>query len=284
MFPFIIFNRRNRKICTLHGPPELAIKERKHRTVWRLYRVLEKLSLNRIDRYIAVNRGTMDYYSEKEPRLSGRISVIPVGIDINLFRPMDKGLMRERYGFEKDEGIILFIGRFSQEKGLDLLLEAFADLKGTVPSSRLVLLGSGPEKAKLEQSITRGGIKDVVFMEPVPHDKIPELINCADVFVLCSMYEGMPTVVLEALACGVPVVATDVGDVCLVVKNGETGYLVKERGSSLIAEGLMEVMDRGRDSYSSRCVEAAGTYSWDNVTEKILNMYRKLEGDGYETG
>jgi glycosyltransferase involved in cell wall biosynthesis len=92
------------------------------------------------------------------------------------------------------------------------------------------------------------------------------------------MYEGMPTVVLEALACGVPVVATDVGDVNQVVKNGQTGYLIGERDSSHIGEGIIEVIGRGKGSYSLQCVETAKAYSWNNVTERILNVYSELTG------
>lgn len=278
MFPFIIFNRRNKKVCTLHGPSEIGIKTRKHGVVWRVYSLLERLSLNRIDKYIAVNRGAKEYYSEKEPRLSGKISVIPVGIDCNKFRPMDKEAMRGKFGFKTEDIIILFIGRFSVEKGLDLLLNAFSDVKSTVPAAKLVLLGSGPKKRKLEQIITDKDKEGITFLEPVPHDQIPDILNCADVFILCSLYEGMPTVVLEALACGVPVVATDVGDVSCVVKDKETGFLVKERNRSQISDGLLKVIERGRESYSQQCVNAIDAYSWDNVTERILNVYSELEG------
>jgi len=278
MFPFVLFNRKNKKVCTLHGPSEIGNKTRKHGLVWRVYSVLEKLSLNRIDRYIAVNRGAREYYSQKEPRLASKISVIPVGIDCKMFKPRDREAMREKHGFDKEDIIILFIGRFSVEKGLDLLLDAFSDLKSAVPAAKLVLLGSGPEKRNLEQIITDKNIEGARFMQPIPHNQIPEMLNCADGFALCSLFEGMPTVVLEALACGVPVVATDVGDVSYVVKDKETGFLVKERKHSQISDRLLKVIESGRDSYSQRCVEAAGAYSWDNVTERILNVYSELNG------
>jgi glycosyltransferase involved in cell wall biosynthesis len=278
MFPFVLFNRRNKKVCTLHGPPEIGIKTRKHGLVWRLYSVLEKLSLNHIDRYIAVNREAMDYYTEKEPRLTGKISVIPVGIDCNKFKPLDREVMREKYGFNQKDTVILFIGRFSVEKGLDLLLKAFSEVRAAVPTAKLVLLGSGPDKENLEKIITDKKIEGVTFMKPVLHNQIPDIMNCANVFALCSLYEGMPTVVLEALACGVPVVATDVGDVSCVVKDGETGILVKERNSNQIGDGLLRVIKMGRESYSQKCIEAAGAYSWDNVTEKVLNVYSELRG------
>jgi glycosyltransferase involved in cell wall biosynthesis len=276
LFPFIIFSRRNPKVCTLHGIPNINVKTRKNLLIWGIYTSLEKLSLRHIDRFIAVNRSTKQYYSEKEPKIKNRIVVIPVGIDTQVFKPIDQRKMRKRYGFDQKEKIILYVGRFSIEKRLDLLLKVFKDLKEKISNARLVLVGNGLEEIKLRNIVKMENIEDVTFMNSVKHEKIPEIINCADVLALCSLFEGMPTVVLEALACGVPVVATDVGDVSCVVKDNETGFLVKERDRSQISDRLLKVIDWGRESYSQRCIEVAGAYSWNNVTERILNVYSEL--------
>jgi glycosyltransferase involved in cell wall biosynthesis len=276
MLPFIIFYPKNPKVCTLHGNPDIGVKARKHYPIWRIYNIIESFSLPHIDRLIAVNQATKEYYREKELKIGHKIDVIPVGIDTKLFKPLNKEAVRKKYKFEMQDIIVLFIGRFSKEKGLDMLLEVYNRLNINQKKIKLVLVGEGPDKEKLENTIRTQKIEGVTFIEPLPHDKIPEIINCADVLALSSSYEGMPTVVLEALACGVPVVSTDVGDVKNVVVNGKTGFVIKKRVVGAFRDALAEVIGNGREYYSKDCAEMSQNYSWDNITEKIMNVYSEL--------
>jgi glycosyltransferase involved in cell wall biosynthesis len=277
MFPFIIFFRKNPKVCTLHGIPNIGIKTRKSRGTWRIYSMLERFSLKRIQQFIAVDERTRDFYEDLQPSLNGRIKVIPVGIDPELFRPLDKQKMREKYGFAQDEKIILYVGRFSVEKGLDLLLKSFKEVNEKDPKTKLVLLGDGLEEDKLKEMVKDLAIRNVTFMQPAAHDVIPEIMNCADVFALSSFQEGLPTVVLEALACGKPVVATDVGDVRKVVKDGETGYLVKDRNVQEFVKGLIKVIDNVEIDYVKNCQNMANRYSWARIVDEIISVYKQLD-------
>ena len=279
MFPFILFRRKNPKVCTLHGIPSLGIKTRKNPIILGIYNILERSALTYIDKLIAVNQSTKDYFISKNPSLNSKIIVIPVGIDVERFKPKDKNKMRNQYGFAADERIVLFIGRFSQEKGLDLLLRGFIDLKHDLPKARLILVGEGPEEEKIRKTLEEQNIEGVTLMKPLKHERIPEIINCADTLVLCSSYEGMPTVVLEALACGVPVVTTDVGDVKKVVRDGITGQLIKDRSSDSIENAILKVMRNGRESYSGNCIAVARHYSWEKISEKIVAVYTQVEKD-----
>ncbi len=275
MLPFILFRRRYPKVCTLHGIPDIGIKTRKNILIWGIYTSIEKWSLNRIDKLIAVNQSTKDYYSKKGGDLGDRIVVIPVGVDTSIFKPLDRKKMRRKYSFSQDEVIILYIGRFSIEKDLDLLLQAFKSLKSEMPRARLVLVGEGPEEKRLKNIIKTQDIKGVTFLKPVAHKRIPEIMNCADALVLCSKFEGMPTVVIEALTCGVPVVSTDVGGVNKVVIDGKTGQLVKEAKSEPVKNAILKVIRDGRDSYSDNCIVAAKRYSWDNISNELMEIYYK---------
>ncbi|UCG70802.1 MAG: glycosyltransferase family 4 protein [Thermoplasmata archaeon] len=277
MFPFTLFSRKNPKVCTLHGIPSLGIKTRKNAIILGIYDILERSALTHIDKLIAVNQSTKDYFISKYPRLKSKISVIPVGIDLEMFKPKDKNKVRNKYGFAADESIILFIGRLSQEKGLDLLLRGFSDLKHELPKARLILVGEGPEGEKIRKTVEDQNIEGVTLMKPLKHEKIPEIINCADTLALCSLYEGMPTVVLEALACGVPVVSTDVGDVKKVVKDDITGQLIKDRSPDSIKNAILNVMRDGRESYNDNCIAVARQYSWEKVSEKIVALYTQVE-------
>ena len=280
MLPFILFCRKNPKVCTLHGIPDINIKTRKNVIIWGIYNSLERLSLGYIHRLIAVNQSTKDYYSEKKRNIKEKIVVIPVGIDTNTFRPLDRRKMREKYGFNQEDTIILYIGRFSIEKGLDLLLEAFIGLKSENPKARLTLLGEGPEEKRLKEIVKTQYIEGVTFMKSVGHEKIPEIINCADTLVLCSLFEGMPTVVLESLACGVPVVSTDVGGVNKVVVDDKTGQLVKDTSPDSIRNAIAKVLRNGRDAYIDNCTAIAMQYSWKNIVNRIKEVYAEITESG----
>ena len=275
MLPFVLFWRKNPKVCTLHGIPAVGIKTRKSYIIWRIYNFIERLTVGRIDKFIAVDQQTKHHYSKKRPALGDKIEVIPIGIDIKMFKPLDQRKMREKYGFNQEEKIILYIGRFSVEKGLDLLLKAFKDIKSEMSEAHLILLGEGLEEKRLRKIVETQGIEAVTFMNPVKHEKIPEIINCADVLALCSSYEGMPTVVLEALACGVPVVSTDVGDVKKVV-NTKTGYLIKDVDLYSIKHAILKVIKNGKDNYSDNCLTAVMQYSWENISLKITEIYDEI--------
>jgi glycosyltransferase involved in cell wall biosynthesis len=276
MSPFIIFHRRIPKVCTLHGIGDVSIKTRKSRLVWRIYNGFEKFALKRIDMLIAVDDITRDYYMKHHPYLKEKIVVIPVGIDLDIFRPVDKEKMRIKLGFDKEDKIILYVGRFSVEKGLDQLLMAFKNLQSGESKSRLVLVGKGPQKRKLEDIVNKERIERVKFLSPVRRQKVSEIMNCADVLALTSSFEGMPTVVLEALACGVPVVATNVGDIKKVVINHKTGYLIRERNVEEIKDGLLKVIDMGREKYIDDCVNVVQRYSWKNIANEIMEVYESL--------
>lgn len=274
--PFILFCTKNPKVCTLHGIPEHGIKTRKNVLIWGIYSLMERWVLGRTERIIAVNQRTKEYYLKKKPKLKNKITVISVGVDNEIFKPMDKDAMRKSYGFNKDEKVILFVGRFSVEKGLDLLLLGFADLKSEMPEAKLVLLGEGPDEQKIKKLIKNNNIEDVIIMKALKHNKIPEIINCADTLVLCSLYEGMPTIVLESLACGVPVVSTEVGDVNKVVINDKTGELVQNRDSVSVKKALVNVLRNKRDYYSHNCVSVAQKYSWDEILKNIIGIYKAV--------
>ncbi len=159
-----------------------------------------------------------------------------------------------------------------------MLLKAFKDFRPEIPKARLILLGEGPEEERLRKIVKTQRIDGVTFMKPVKHDDIPEIINCADVLTLCSLFEGMPTVVLEALACGVPVVSTDVGDVNKVVVDGKTGQLVKHRNPESLKNAILKVIRNQGISYIDSCVSVAERYSWDNISQRIMEVYAEVEG------
>jgi len=274
MLPFVLFFRKNPKIYTAHGrnyEGELVLK--KGIIIGTIYEIIEAFVVKRVDRIIAVDAATKEFYINKFPQLQKKIAVIPVGINTTLFRPGNRDETRAKYHIDKNEKVILYVGRFTREKGLDLLLKSFKKVKKEIPDCKLLLVGDGIERGNLENLAKELGLEDVIFIDSLEHDKIPWIINCADVFTLCSLYEGMPTVVLEALACGVPVVSTDVGDVHKVVRDGETGYIVKTRTEEEMSDKLIKVLLSNNEKFKDNCIKTAQEYSWDLIAEKIVGVY-----------
>jgi len=271
--PFIFFFRNNPKVLTAHGrgyKGEWILD--KGKIISTIIDIIEKFVIKRVDKIIAVDERTKSYYVNNFPRIRDKVIMIPVGIDTEMFKPMDKIALREKYQLNKANKVILYVGRYKKEKGLDLLIKAFRKVQNEIPNCKLVLVGDGPEKQDLLKVTLGLELKDIVFMDPLEHDKIPEIMNCADVFALCSLYEGMPTVVLEALACGVPVVSTDVGGVYKVVRDGKTGYIVKSRTADAIASKLIEALNNGH-KFKENCVKMAKEYSWGKITKQIEEVY-----------
>jgi glycosyltransferase involved in cell wall biosynthesis len=138
---------------------------------------------------------------------------------------------------------IVFVGRLIKLKGADLLIKAFAELIVRVPAARLILVGDGPEKSNLQCLAEKLGlIRKIIFNGFVPHSKVRDLLREASVFVLPSRFEGLPNSLLQAMAAGLPCVATAVGGVPDVIKDGRNGVLVPPEREDLLAEALETVL------------------------------------------
>jgi L-malate glycosyltransferase len=272
MFPFVLFCRNSVKVCTIHGLANKGIFAKRGKAVGRIYDLIEDIALRNVDSVIAVSNETKEFYLQKSPCLKDKITVIPPGFDDRKFRPLDKNKLREKYGFSSADNIVLYVGRFAKEKRLDILLVSFKKVESEMRDTKLVLVGDGLEKQKLETLITKLKIENVILMGTMNNDRVSEIMNCADVFALTSSYEGMPTVILEALACGIPVVSTDVGDVHKVVKNDKTGYLVKSPNPDEIKTKIVSVLTN-KDKFGKNCSLAAREYSWSNISEQITEIY-----------
>lgn len=275
LLPFILFCRRNKKVCTLHAKCSEEIRKRKGFFPSKIFEIIEKFVLKHIDRVIAVDEDIKRYYLQKFPWLKKKIVVIPTGIQTDEFKPIEKSKVRQIYGFKNNDKIILYAGRFEEkQKNLSLLLQSFKLVKEEVKNSKLVLVGNGKGRQMLDNLIKELDLKDVVFMGVVERKKLPEIINCADVFALSSNYEGSPNVVKEALACGVPVVSTNVGDVHKIIKNGENGYIV-ERDKYLMANGLIKaISDHG--FFKGNCIKSIEGYGYRFIGKRTMEVYNEI--------
>ena len=161
-----------------------------------------------------------------------RVRVIIDGVDPTVFSPGSKEASRRHLGLSADRQHLLFVGNLVPVKGNDVLLEACRMLPGN--SWQLHLIGEGPQRAVLERQVRSAGIVGrVVFHGPVPHESLPDWFRAADLFVLASRSEGIPNVLLEAMACGLPFVASRVGGIPEIAELGASRLVEPDRPAEL---------------------------------------------------
>lgn len=202
---------------------------------------------------------------------SDRITVLRNGVDLDLFRPADRDSLRSRYGLTRPT--LISVGHLIERKAHDLVIEALPHL----PEFELLIVGDGPEDAKLRALAARLNVADrVQFMGRRPHDELPGLCAAADALVLASSREGWANVLLEAMACGTPVVASNVWGTPEVVAVPEAGRLMAERTGKSIAEATADLFANLPDRAATR--RYAEGFSWDATTRGQLDLFRDILG------
>ncbi|WP_454764676.1 glycosyltransferase [Cupriavidus campinensis] len=209
-----------------------------------------------------------------------RIVVMPNGIDIERFRP-DAALRdtaRARLGIAPGVRVVLNVGRLAPEKAHDLLIRAFGQIDVATPA-RLLIAGGGALHHALSQQIVAQGLASSVTLLG-PRDDIPALLNAADVFVLSSNIEGLPMVLVEALACGCPVVATDAPGVAEVLR--DQGDIVPRDDAGALAQAMSVALRAGRGTpaqQAARRERVLGAFALDVVARRWLRHYASLTGN-----
>ena len=222
---------------------------------------------------IAVSDQVEGLMSEWSPLGSKNVHYVPNGLDLEPFRRApSRREARHVLGFHDDERLVGTVGRLSLEKDHATLLEAFARVVRECPAAKLVIVGDGPLRNALQATIRRLGLQDAVLMLGERHD-VPFMLAAIDVFVLSSTTEGMPITVLEAMASGLPVVATRVGGVPAVVTHRKTGFLVEPRLADELAASMILLLC---DEASARVMGSAGR----RRVEQDFDM--RITADSYE--
>ncbi len=200
------------------------------------------------------------------------IVLVPNGIDL----VEDSARQREAENHSKR---VLFVGRLHSVKGIQYLLGAMYIVHRELPEVKLTLVGDGEDRERLEHMTDFLGIKECVeFVGRVPHERIRYYMVHADVLVLPSLSEGFPVTILEAMASGLPVIATRVGGVPEIIENNVNGYLVETENQGKIAEALLKLL---RDEQLRKCIsgnnrEKAERYQWDKVAATLEEIYRNI--------
>ncbi|GAC1571754.1 MAG: glycosyltransferase family 4 protein [Candidatus Dormibacteria bacterium] len=229
-----------------------------------------KRYFKRLHSCIAVSVPARDFVSRYFP---GTYRVVPNGIDTRRFQPLRPPLPEYRL---PGCGTLLFVGRLEQRKGLPTLLDAYGELRRRRGGVRLVVVGDGPMRWGYERYVEAHAIPDVTFAGRLSAELLPRAYTAADIFCAPAVGgESFGIVLLEAMASGVPVVASSIAGFAQVVASGEDGLLVPPRQASTWALALERLLDDGaaRRRMGRAGVAKAQNYDWQRVVDTVLDVY-----------
>jgi len=204
-----------------------------------------------------------------------RILTIRNAIDFEKYQaPEERNGCREEFGLAPDQVVIGYAGRIAQAKKIDLLVRAYSNILAVHPEARLIIVGEGEQKPSLEMLAKRLGISQAVIWAGFRTD-IPRLLAAMDIFVQPSSNEGLSLSLLEAMAAGKPVIATNVGGTAEVVSNGQAGLLIPPHSLPALQSAMLQLLDNPQ--LRSRLAEEAGAIVYQEFqVARMMENYRHL--------
>ena len=237
-----------------------------------------KAIIKRADHFIAVSQAAKALYLSLGIDES-KISIIPNGVDVSKFNLKIDGSKARAWLKVGSDPLAVSIMRIEKRKGPKYLVTAFSKVLEAIPRAKLVFVGGGPDKEKISRQIKELKIeKSVLMLGPISHDKVPEVVAAADVFVLPSLVDSSPLVLPEAMAMGAPIVCTRVGGISEMVNDQFNGFMVKPADADALANGIIRVLTNKEFSRKIR-VNALKTvhekFTWEKIAERTLAVYEK---------
>jgi len=249
----------------------------------------EKQVLRRVDRVIAatIAEVTQLRFLYKAP--SNKIVVIPPGVDVSHFYPIPPDEAKMYVGLKPEDRMILFVGRIEPLKGVDTLIQAMSCLQWKEERPvHLAIIGGDPSASPQEMSAEMARLQKlcddlsvgqtVVFLGKRDQDKLPYYYSAAELLVMPSHYESFGMVALEAMASGTPVIASEVGGLAYLVRDGETGFTIPDQEPEMLCEKMSWLLNDHdlHDRMSQRAVEYAQDYAWEKIANQIVDVYKRL--------
>jgi len=204
-----------------------------------------------------------------------RLHVMRNGVDLQRFRPVPQDEARARLGLNASGPVLLCVGNLQEHKGQRLLVEAMGVLAPRLPGVQLLLVGEGGDRALLESRAAALGLSaQVRLVGARPNTELLDWFSAADVSLLVSSREGWANVLLESMACGTPVIATDVGGSAEVIGRSGAGWLVREREPAAVAAAIESALDQLPARAAVRAY--AESFSWQATTEAQLALFGRI--------
>jgi len=245
-----------------------------------LYYNMEKLAAHWTDGLIAINEEDYKAAQKFKLRKNGKVFFVPgVGVDIvgleQRIASIDRSEKRKELGLSADTAVIITVGELNANKNHIQVLEALSKLNKT--NFHYLIVGNGKDEQKLQKAVNELMLRDKVSFLGFRRD-VPELLTASDVFILTSRREGLPKAVMEAMAVGLPIIATDVRGNRDLVKSGENGYLVPLNDVETTSQVIEELISSPelRNSMQEKNKEKARAYALDRILPQMEKIYEYI--------
>lgn len=287
--PMLAFRRvPGPKLVAIHNDVSRQIAGGPGEVRWsripRLYFAMEARCLAAADLAFSESRATVEECRRRYPALRDRIEWLPTWFDSDLFFPSREGRAEEKRrlasrhsALRAEDEWILFAGRYQPQKAPIRLIEAFDLVRRRRSGARLLLSGEGMLKEAMVRAVSERGLQGrVVFLDSLRRPELGAWHRAADAFLLGSDYEGMPIGVLEALACGLPVASTPVGEVPSLVTAGVTGEIAAECSAPALADALERLLANRARYSAADCAASVAAYTPGAVLGPLYGRIRRL--------
>jgi len=206
---------------------------------------------------------------------------LPDGVDIQTIEKYTANpkITRADIGLKPTDFVLINVNRLAPNKGVNYLIDALNILKKSIKDIKLIIIGTGSEESKILKQIENYGLKDIILhFKNVDDETLYNYYSLADIFVCPTLYEGLPIVILEAMACGLPIVATNTAENPQVVKDKINGVLVPVASSSGIADGVLKLYENNqqRKQMGIKSKEIIKDYDWRIIAKKAIEKYKHL--------
>lgn len=263
----------------LAGVPKIVagIRVADRRSPW--YGRIDRWTSWFVDHNVCVSQGVLDFSVNVTGLSPRKLSVIPNGVEASQFAQASPADLKS-LGIPAGAAVVLTVGRLEQQKGLTFLLQAAATVLKTHPECHFLIAGDGPDRTSLETLANTLGIADSIHLAG-PRSDVPELMKAARVFVLPSLWEGMPNALLEAMAAGLPAIATSVEGSSEIIDPDQNGLLVRPADSTELAEAIERLLDEPDTSarlaqsaqltVEKRFTTLAATHAYDALYRNLIS-------------
>ena len=220
---------------------------------------------------IGVSSGLMQVLSSLGAEAS-KLRIMRNGVDLERFQPIEQAKARDRVGLPNDCRILLSVGNLIELKGHDIAIKALAKLNN---NERLVLVGHGPERSALQELADKHQLSErVMFAGQVPNEELAYWYSAADALLLCSSREGWANVLLESMACGTPVIATNIPGTNEVIRHNAVGRLMSRRDDEALLAAYADLFSKPIDRIAIR--EYAEQFGWDATTQAQIELFQEI--------
>jgi glycosyltransferase involved in cell wall biosynthesis len=256
-------------VCTIHVMPSLDVK-----TKLRLHQRVEWLALRHFcDHVISVSEDASEYHLHISGAEANKVSTIYNGIDLsgflNLDRKFEREAVRKEFGIPSDANLLTTVAVLRPPKGIQYMIRAFPEIVASNPNTYYLIVGDGSHRGPLVEEVKKAGVIHNVIFAGMRKD-VTRLLAASDIFVLPTLTEALPTVLAEAMAAKLPIIASRVGGVPEMIADGQNGCLAEAKDVKTLATASIHLLNDAEKRMTM------GTEGWNIVNQKF-NIERQVE-------